>query len=170
MVEDNVAKVEAVGRKFLPFLLVGLIGLEIIFALPPSLNVRGSTHGRHCLYVDDSFTTVRVTGWLYNVLLPYFIPLLLAIYPIVKIFIKIKTARGCASERERSQYQIVLSVSLGYFFFHFLYYLMWLGRQIEAVSLEQTKFRQLLGLHVWYIARPLFSCINLGKYVAWKKC
>ena len=83
---------------------------------------------------------------------------------MVKIFLKIKNgAGGCASERERSQYQIVLSISLGYFFFHFLYYLMWLGRQIEAVALEKTKFRQLLGLHVWYIARPLFSCINLGK-------
>ena len=106
----------------------------------------------------------RLTGWLYSVLLPYFIPLLLAIYPMVKIFLKIKNgAGGCASERERSQYQIVLSISLGYFFFHFLYYLMWLGRQIEAVTLEKTKFRQLLGLHVWYIARPLFSCINLGK-------
>ena len=82
----------------------------------------------------------------------------------MKIFLKIKNgAGGCASERERSQYQIVLSISLGYFFFHFLYYLMWLGRQIEAVTLEKTKFRQLLGLHVWYIARPLFSCINLGK-------
>jgi hypothetical protein len=83
---------------------------------------------------------------------------------MVKIFLKIKKgAGGCASERERSQYQIVLSISLGYFFFHFLYYLMWFGRQIEAVTLEKTKFRQLLGLHVWYIARPLFSCINLGK-------
>lgn len=166
MMEINLAKVEAIARKFLPLLFLGLIVLEIIFALPPSLNVKGSSHGRHCLYVDDDFNTVRLTGWLYSVLLPYFIPLLLAIYPMVKIFLKIKNgAGGCASERERSQYQIVLSISLGYFFFHFLYYLMWLGRQIEAVTLEKTKFRQLLGLHVWYIARPLFSCINLGWHI-----
>ena len=144
---------------------MGLIVLEIIFALPPSLNARGSSHGRHCLYVDDGFTTTRLTGWLYYVLLPYFIPLFLASYPLVKIFIKVKTARACGiSEREKSQYQIVLSVSLGYFFFHFLYYLMWLGRQIEAVTLEKAAFHQLLGRHVWFIARPLFSCINLGKY------
>mgnify|MGYP001180545737 CR=1 FL=1 len=59
MMEINLAKVEAIARKFLPLLFLGLIVLEIIFALPPSLNVKGSSHGRHCLYVDDDFNTVR---------------------------------------------------------------------------------------------------------------
>ena len=48
MMEINLAKVEAIARKFLPLLFLGLIVLEIIFALPPSLNVKGSSHGRHC--------------------------------------------------------------------------------------------------------------------------
>ena len=104
-------------------------------------------------------------GWLYYVLFPYFIPLVLVLYPAFKIVMKIRQCHGAATERERCQYQIVLSVIGGYFFFHMFYYLLWMGRETEALILEKSAFRQLLGLHVWYIARPLFALINLGWHI-----
>ena len=164
MIELKSVKVENLIRRFLPGLFLGLVILETIFALPPAINTRGTAHARHCVYEDNSMTNVSLIGWLYNVLFPYFIPLVLAIYPFTKIFMKIKKPGGM-HERDRQSYQILLSMVGGYFFFHFLYYLLWLGREIQGVTLERSVFRQLLGLHFWYIARPLFATVNLGWHI-----
>ena len=96
--------------------------------------------------------TVRLTGWLYYVLFPYFIPLILSMGPFGIILYKLRQ-RDCVPTRERNNFQIVLAVVGGYFFFHFLYYLLWVGRQIEAHMLDEIGFRDLLSHHVWYIAR-----------------
>lgn len=165
MLELKSVKVENLIRKCLPLLFVGLVILEFIFALPPALNTRGTAHARHCVYIEDSNVTLSLTGWLYNVLFPYFIPLVVSVYPFAKIFAKVRQPGG-VSERDRHSYQIVLSVTGGYFFFHFLYYLLWLGREIQGVLLAVSAFKQLLGLHFWYIARPLFATINLGWHLS----
>merc|ERR1719510_2498401 len=56
-------------------------------------------------------------------------------------------------ESEVASVKITLSVVLGYFFFHLLYYFLMLGR---------SRWRKLLGLHVWYITRPMFALIGYG--------
>jgi hypothetical protein len=98
------------------------------------------------------------------VLFPYFIPLILSVYPVIRILLKLRKHDG-VTDRDRGQYQTVLAIVVGYFFFHLLYYLLWLGREFEALALDKTAFRNLLGLHVWYIARPLFALINLGWHI-----
>ena len=40
---------------------------------------------------------------------------------------------------------------VGYFFFHLLYYFLMLGRETEAMVLDRSRWRKLLGLHVWYM-------------------
>ena len=55
-----------------------------------------------------------------------------------------------------------LSVVVGYFFFHLLYYSLMLGRETEAMVLDRSRWRKLLGLHVWYITRPMFALIGYG--------
>lgn len=155
-------RIENQVRKFLPVIFVGLLIVEVIFALPAAFNTEASSSGR-CQYINNAGTVA--VGWLYYVILPYFLPLFICMYPFVRIAWIVKNPESCA-ERDRSQYQIVLSVAGGYFFFHFLYYLLWLGREIEALILDKSQFRQILGLHFWYIARPLFSLINLGWHIA----
>jgi hypothetical protein len=57
---------------------------------------------------------------------------------------------------------ITLSVVVGYFFFHLLYYALMLGRETESLVLDRSHWRKLLGLHVWYITRPMFALIGYG--------
>ena len=106
--------------------------------------------------------TLRLIGWLYYVLFPYFLPLILTAYPFGVILYKLRQ-RDSVPIRDRNHFQIVLAVVGGYYFFHFLYYLLWMGRQIESLMFDQIGFRDLLSHHVWYIARPLFALINLGQ-------
>ena len=55
----------------------------------------------------------------------------------------------------------------GYFFFHFLYYLLWFGRQMESLVYfnDRGAYRNFLSQPAWIIARPLFALINLGWHV-----
>ena len=108
--------------------------------------------------------TIRLVGWLYEVLFPYFLPLLITAYPFGVILYKLRH-HDTVSNRDRNHFQIALAVIGGYFFFHFLYYLLWLGRQIEALLLDKAGFKDLLSHHIWYITRPLFATINLGWHI-----
>ena len=63
---------------------------------------------------------------------------------------------------EVASVKITLSVVVGYFFFHLLYYFLMLGRETEAMVLDRSRWRKLLGLHVWYITRPMFALIGYG--------
>jgi hypothetical protein len=42
-----------------------------------------------------------------------------------------------------------MMVTGGFFFFHSLYYLLMLGREIESSILDKSEFRKMLGLHIW---------------------
>ena len=157
-------KIENMARTWMPLLLLILLILELIFALPPALDIQGSAHGGFCLYTD-SYNHRRLSSWLFQVIFPYYFPLLVAIFPILKITLQLRR-REANTDRERSQLQTVLFIAGMYFICHFLYYLLWLGREIEAITLSRSAFQKLLGLHVWYIARPLFALFNL----AWHIC
>ena len=115
-------------------------------------------------YIDDRMVTIRLVGWLYEVLFPYFLPLLVTAYPFGVILYKLRH-HDTVSNRDRNHFQIALAVIGGYFFFHFLYYLLWLGRQIEALLLDKAGFKDLLSHHIWYITRPLFATINYGWHI-----
>ncbi len=165
MIEFKMSRsVENKIRKWVPLAIVSLIVVEVIIALPPALNVTSSRHAQFCLYLDNSITTLRQTGWLFHVLFPYYIPLVLSVFPVIKILLKLRQQDG-VSDRDRGQYQIVLAIGCGYFFFHLLYYLLWLGREVESLVLDRSGFRRLLGLHVWYITRPMFALISLGWHI-----
>ena len=164
MLEFKSKAVENKVRTFMPFILLGLIVLEVMFTIPQTMNVKGSLHSQFCLYTNDSITTRRLTGWLYQVLFPYYIPLILSVLPVTKILLKLRQPDG-VSDRDTGGYQIVLAAGVGYFFFHLLYYLLWLGREVEALALSKTDFTKLLGRHVWYITRPMFALINLGWHI-----
>lgn len=154
-------RIETLIRRYLPLVFAGLVVFEVILAVPQAFNIDASDG--HCQYVGDG-AILHTIGWLYNVLLPYFIPLLVSLYPFVRISWTVKRRNSCL-ERDRRNYQVVLSVTGSFFVFHFLYYLLWLGREVEALALEKSQFRRLLGLHFWFIARPLFSLINLGWHI-----
>jgi hypothetical protein len=47
------------------------------------------------------------------------------------------------------QLKIVLTSCGGFFFFHLLYYILMLGREVEVVILDKSEFRKMLGLHIW---------------------
>ena len=156
-------KVENFVTTMAPVIALILVILELLFALPPALNIQGSSHGKYCHY-SGTYGTRRITNWFFQVILPYFAPLALAIFPVIKIVLRLRQPNS-TTEKERCQLQIVLTIVGGYFLFHFLYYLLWLGREIEALTLSQSAFQHLLGLHVWYITRPLFSLFNLGFHI-----
>ncbi len=162
LLELKSKRMENQARKLLPLLFAGLLVLEVVFALPPAFNVKAK--GKHCVYIDSTTGTV-VTGWLDEVLLPYFIPFLICMYPFVKIVYQVKKPDG-TTQRVRAQCHIVLSVTGGFFFFNLLYYLFWLGRQIESLILDKSRFRDFLSWHVWYVIRPVFSLITLGWHIS----
>ena len=83
-VENFVTKTMA-----LPILALILLFLELIFALPPAMNIKGSSHGKYCHYIG-TFSTRRTTNWLFQVILPYFAPLALAIGPVIKIVLRLR--------------------------------------------------------------------------------
>lgn len=159
-------KIENMVRQFFPFIVGGFIILEIIFAIPPAMNLEGTPHKGWCKYKNYDFHSTILVNWLYYVLFPYFIPLILCAYPFGYVLYKLRIVDSVSS-RDRNHFQIVLAVVGGYFFFHFLYYLLWFGRQMESLVYfnDRGAYRNFLSQPAWIIARPLFALINLGWHV-----
>ena len=119
-----------------------------------------------CKYKNYDFHSTILVNWLYYVLFPYFIPLILCAYPFGFVLYKLRIADSVSS-RDRNHFQIVLAVVGGYFFFHFLYYLLWFGRQMESLVYfnDRGAYRNFLSQPAWIIARPLFALVNLGWHI-----
>ena len=49
----------------------------------------GTRSGQFCYRIDDSYTKERLHGWFYLVLLPYFVPLALSLFPVIKLSLKL---------------------------------------------------------------------------------
>ena len=55
----------------------------------PTVNVSGTRSGRHCYRIDDSYAKERLHGWFYLVLLPYFVPLAVSLFPVIRLSLKL---------------------------------------------------------------------------------
>lgn len=155
--------IEQRAKRFFPLIVIVLLVFELLFAIWPALNVRASSSEQFCYHVDASYSNQRRTGWLYLVLYPYFIPVMMAVFPVVKLALKLRDKS--LLDTHAVQARITLVVVIGYFFFHLLYYTLMLGRETEALILERSEWRKLLGLHVWYITRPMFALIGYGWFI-----
>ena len=156
-------RVEKWTKRFFPFMLVGLFIVELFLVIWPTINVRGSMSGQHCYRVDDSFATQRKTGWLYLVLFPYFIPLLISIFPFLRMSLLMQQNK--LARVQSTNLKIALVTGISFFFFHLLYYTLMLGREAEALIFNRPEWRRILGLHVWYITRPMFALIAYGWHI-----
>jgi len=155
------ARFELNVKRFFPFLVLGLLLLEMVLVLKPTLNMRASIAQQWCEFVDrDS----RVTdGWLYSVLFPYFLPLVTAIGPSIYLTLRLK--EGQIIEPKKSQVRVCLAVVAGYFLFYLLYFILMTAKQVESVMLERSDWNKLLGLSVWFITRPMFILIGHGWHI-----
>eukprot|EP00095_Tigriopus_kingsejongensis_P006479 maker-scaffold1058_size66152-snap-gene-0.12 protein:Tk06479 transcript:maker-scaffold1058_size66152-snap-gene-0.12-mRNA-1 annotation:"olfactory receptor 1f12-like" len=162
-VEFKRSIIEQTMRKYFPVLVLVLLVVEILLTLEPTLNVRGSAVEQYCYHVDKRFSTRRRTGWLYLVLYPFLIPLAICLFPCIKLGLKLrdKSVLGLLVPNVK----ITLVTVLGYFFFHLLYYMLMLARETEALVLDQSHWRRLLSLHIWYITRPMFALVSYGWYI-----
>ena len=164
--EQKKTSIEQNVKLFFPLILLGLIFLEIIFASAPASQVRGSKDFSKCLYKDDvTENGQRVTGWLFMVLFPYYLPLAISIFPILRITNRLRKGTEVMTERSKVQNYIVLCISGGYFFFHLLYYLLMFGREVEFVAFEVSNFRMMLRRPIWFITRPMFALIGYGWHI-----
>ena len=135
--------IEQTAKKYFPHFVLGLFVLELILMIEPTLNVRANASQQFCYHVDKRFSTRRRVGWLYLVLYPYFIPILLSIFPLYKLAMKIKE-RALLSMHV-AQVRITVVIVIGYYFFYLLYYTLMLGRETEALLLDRSHWRKLLG-------------------------
>ena len=166
MMEQKRTIIEQNVKLFFPLIIIGLIILEIIFASGPAAQVRGSQDGSYCLYNDWATEyTQRITGWLFMVIFPYYLPLAIAIFPILRITRRLRRGSEVMTERSKVHNYIALSVCGGYFFFYLLYYLLMFGREVEFVVFEVNSFRMMLRRPIWFITRPMFSLIGLGWHI-----
>ena len=164
--EQKKTSIEQNVKLFFPLVILGLILIEIIFASGPASQVRGSNNYSKCLYKDGiTEDSQRVTGWLYMVLFPYYLPLVISIFPFFRITSRLRQGSEVMMERVKVQNYIVLSICGGYFFFHLLYYLLMFGREVEFVAFEVSNFRMMLRRPIWFITRPMFSLIGYGWHI-----
>ena len=71
-------------NQMLPNRAVSLVSFQ-----RPTVNVSGTRSGQFCYRIDDSYTKERLHGWFYLVLLPYFVPLALSLFPVIKLSLKL---------------------------------------------------------------------------------
>jgi len=149
---------ELIMRQWFPLLVAFLLLVELITTLPPALNIRANKSNQWCELIDKS--SRQLDGWLHAVILPYWLPLLFAIFP--SIFLALKLKERHLVEPRKSQVQVCLAVSGSYFLFHLLYFVLLAARLIEAGMMNRDKWNVLLGMSVWFITRPMFALIGLG--------
>ncbi len=161
-VELKRQSIEARTRQFFPLIVVGLLVAQFFLVIWPTLNVSGTISGQFCYNIDDSYETERLHGWFYLVMIPYFLPLAAGVFPAARLALKIHSRDRSLLDSEMAAVRITLAVVVGYYFFHLLYYTLMLGREVESLVLDRSHWRKLLGLHVWYITRPMFALIGYG--------
>ena len=161
-VEFPRSPVEKRTKQFFPLIVIAILVFEIMVVLWPTLNVKGGAAHQMCYNIDSTFDTERAIGWLYLVFFPYLLPFLLSLPPAIRLGLKLRSQTEIVSPNFLAIVKVSLSVTAAYFFFHFLYFMLMLGREVEASSLERSEWRRILGLHVWYITRPMFALIAYG--------
>jgi len=148
-------------KRFFPLLVVALLVLEMVIVLKPTLNMRASIAEQWCEFSDPASRVV--SGWLYSVLFPYFLPLVASIGPAIYLTLRIK--EGEIIEPKKSEVRVSLAVVSGYFLFYLLYFILMTARQVEGLMVRQKEWNRLLGLSVWFITRPMFILIGHGWHI-----
>jgi len=138
-VELKRTSVEAKAKQYFPLVVLAILVAELFLAIWPTVNVSGTRSGRHCYRIDDSYAKERLHGWFYLVLLPYFVPLAVTLFPVIRLSLKLYRRDRTMLESEVASVKITLSVVVGYFFFHLLYYSLMLGRETEAMVLDRRQ-------------------------------
>ena len=73
------------------------------------MNVSGTRSGEFCYRIDGSYTTERLHGWFYLVLFPYFVPLAISLFPVIKLSLMLyRRNRTMLESGEREDDQLVL--------------------------------------------------------------
>jgi len=150
-------------KKYFPVVILVLFLAEVLLALEPALNVEAGQSGQFCVFVNQEWNVQRRHGWLYNSLLPYLIPLIVVIFPVIKLSLKLKESH--IIEPRKSYVLISLAVTGGYFLFYFLYYMLMTAREIESMMLERSEWNKLLGMTLWYMTRPMFTLVGHGWHI-----
>ena len=79
---------QLLAKRFFPLFVLSLLLLEMALVLKPTLNTRASIADQWCELIEKD---TRVTsGWLYSVLLPYYVPMLATIGPAIYLALRLK--------------------------------------------------------------------------------
>ena len=77
-------------KRYFPLIILLLLLLELVLAIDPALNVQAGLGGQLCVFVNKDWSVERRHGLLYNSIFPYILPLVMAIFPIIKLSVKLK--------------------------------------------------------------------------------
>jgi len=146
---------EVVTVQLFPFIVLGLLLLELLLTIHPTMRVTGHESGRYCVVVGTD--GLAVDSWFYNVLLPYWFPLIFSVPPAVYMILRHREREY--NEPRKTQVRVSLCIAGSFFLANLLYYLLMLAREIEAATVTRTEWQHLLGTSVMYITRPMFAYI-----------
>jgi len=154
---------ETLAVKFYPLIVLSILFIEFIMTIAPVTGVRMHKKLPACEYTSSSGVQ-RLNGWMYNVVLPYWLPLLVCLPPVIYLANRFKQEHFI--EPRKTQVKLSIAISVAYFLFLFLHYMLMLAREVEILIVEKTELQQILGTHVWYITRPMFMLIGHGWHIA----
>lgn len=118
--------------------------------------MRSSIAGQWCEYSNTSHR--QLDRWMYAILMPYWVPLVLSLPPVV--FLSLRLKEGEIIEPKKSQVRVSLAIGGGYFLFHLLYFILMTARQFEDDMMDRDVWNKLLGTSVWHITRPMFVLVS----------
>ena len=133
---------QLVTRRYFPVLALVLVTFSTLTVLQPTLNVRSNPTEQWCQYVHPDLQSRLVSGWLYTVILPYLLPLLLSVGPSVYLALRLRA--GLIIEPLRSQVMVTLAVLTSYFIFYLLHFILMTARQVNFMT-SPTSMHRLLG-------------------------
>ena len=135
-------KFQLVTRRYFPVLVVSLFTLVTVMVIQPTLNIKASPTEQWCQYVHPDRQSRLLEGWLYTVIFPYLLPLLLASGP--SIFLALRLRSGHIIEPQKSQVVVSLSVVTSYFIFYLLHFILMTARQVDFMA-GPSSIHKLLG-------------------------
>ena len=138
-------KFQLITRRYFPVLAVVLLSMSTLAVLQPTLNIRSSGTEQWCQYVHNDDQSRLMSGWLYTVILPYLLPLLLSLPPAIYLAVRLKA--GHIIEPQRSQVMVSLAVLISYFVFYLLHFILMAARQVDYMA-SPSSMHKLFGKEI----------------------
>ena len=135
-------KFQLMTKRYLPVIVLFLLLLETLLVLYPTLGVRSSLGNQNCQFIRTDMGSRMTISWLYTVLLPYFLPLVLAVGPV--IYLALRLREGLIIEPQRSEVVVTLAVVSSYFLFYLLYFILMIARNIEFL-VDMSQMHRMIG-------------------------